>query len=62
MTKFIKYQGYLRSSEGDWIHLGDELVFPSDGIPDNPFDYIQNLLKNSGIEYYLITYKYIFKE
>jgi len=34
MTKFIKYQGYLRSSEGDWIHLGDELVFPSDGIPD----------------------------
>ena len=62
MTKFIKYQGYLRSSEGDWVPIGDNLVFPSDSIPGNPFDYIQNLLKNSAIEYYLITYNYIFEE
>lgn len=39
-----------------WIELSDKMNFPAEVIGDEPFDYIQELFKVSGIEKYLVTY------
>ena len=55
MKKGIQFIGYIMV-DGGWAELSDKLNFPAEVIGDNPFEYIQELFKASGIEKYLVSY------
>lgn len=42
--------------DDEWNELSDRLNFPAEAVGDNPFEYIQELFKASGIERYLVSY------
>lgn len=55
MRKGIQYIGYILIND-EWAELSDRLNFPAETVGDNPFEYIQELFKTSGIERYLVSY------
>lgn len=55
MRKGIQYIGYILINN-EWTELSDRLNFPTETVGDNPFGYIQELFKTSGIERYLVSY------
>ena len=55
MKKGIQFVGYIMIDD-EWNELSDRLNFPAEAVGDNPFEYIQELFKASGIERYLVSY------
>lgn len=55
MKKGIQFVGYIMIND-KWNKLSDRLNFPTEAVGDNPFEYIQELFKASGIERYLVSY------
>ena len=55
MKTGISFKGYLLVDDM-WMELSDKLNFPEETVGDNPFEYIQDLIKSANIKYYLITY------
>lgn len=55
MRKGILFIGYIMVDDS-WIKLSNAMNFPAEAIGDEPFEYIQELFKASGIEKYLVSY------
>lgn len=56
MNTNILFRGYILI-HNEWLELSsDKLIFPKEAIGENPFEYIQNMMKSTGIDYYLVTY------
>ena len=55
MKTGILFKGYILVDD-IWMELSDKLNFPKETVGDNPFEYIQDLMKTADIKYYLITY------
>ena len=55
MKTGILFKGYILVDDM-WMELSDKLNFPEETVGDNPFEYIQDLMKSANIKYYLVTY------
>ena len=55
MRTGILFKGYILVDDM-WMELSDKLNFPKETVGDNPFEYIQDLMKTADVKYYLITY------